>query len=73
MASPIGPFPALFFMGKAEKTRLQDTINGLDFYGRVNEPTCPRADTDDEIRPLAIRLRAIIEPHATTGDELGDQ
>ncbi|BHF64084.1 hypothetical protein SprV_0200708300 [Sparganum proliferum] len=34
MGSPLGPFLANVFMGKVERPSLQDTINGLKFYGR---------------------------------------
>nr|VZI04782.1 unnamed protein product [Spirometra erinaceieuropaei] len=34
MGSPLGPFLANVFMGKVEKTSLQETINGLVFYCR---------------------------------------
>ncbi|BHF66453.1 hypothetical protein SprV_0200947000 [Sparganum proliferum] len=38
MGSPFGPFLANVFMGKVERTSLQDTIDGLKFYGRLYFP-----------------------------------
>ncbi|BHF80485.1 hypothetical protein SprV_0702361300 [Sparganum proliferum] len=48
MGPPLGPFLANVFMGKVEETRLQDTINGLVFYGRyVDDIFCLADGTTD--------------------------
>nr|VZI45021.1 unnamed protein product [Spirometra erinaceieuropaei] len=48
MGSPLGPFLANVFMGKVEKTSLQETINGLVFYRRyVDDIFCLTDGTTD--------------------------
>nr|VZI04581.1 unnamed protein product [Spirometra erinaceieuropaei] len=48
MASPLGPFLANVFMGKVEKTSLQETINDLVFYRRyVDDIFCLTDGTTD--------------------------
>nr|VZI06933.1 unnamed protein product [Spirometra erinaceieuropaei] len=48
MGSPLGPFLTNVFMGKVEKTSLQDTINDLKFYGRyVEDIFCLTSHTTD--------------------------
>nr|VZI35148.1 unnamed protein product [Spirometra erinaceieuropaei] len=48
MGSPLGPFLANVFMGKVEKTSLQETINGLVFFRRyVDDIFCLTDGTTD--------------------------
>nr|VZI21333.1 unnamed protein product [Spirometra erinaceieuropaei] len=52
MGSPLGPFLANVFMGKVEKTRLQDAINDLVFYGRYVDDIFCLADGTTDIDDL---------------------
>ncbi|BHF76684.1 hypothetical protein SprV_0501978300 [Sparganum proliferum] len=66
-------------MGKVEKTRLQDTINGLVFYGRYVDDIFCLADvtTDNEdlvknFNSAHASLKFTAEAEAETGDSFDE-
>nr|VZI17964.1 unnamed protein product [Spirometra erinaceieuropaei] len=58
MGSPLGPFLANVFMGKVEKTRLQDAINDLVFYGRYVDDIFCLADGTTDIEDLVQKFNS---------------
>nr|VZI45552.1 unnamed protein product [Spirometra erinaceieuropaei] len=56
MGSPLGPFLANVFMGKVEKTILQDAINDLVFYGRYVDDIFCLADGTTDIEDIVQKF-----------------
>nr|VZI08479.1 unnamed protein product [Spirometra erinaceieuropaei] len=58
MGSTLGPLLANVFMDKVEKTRLQDAINDLVFYGRYVDDTFCLADGTSDIDDLVQKFNS---------------